>query len=88
MNAAAIEAFMARLYVDDELRAAFLAQPEPVLQAAGLDEHTRAALQSIDREGLVLAARSFASKRAAHVGKRKRSGLVARVQAWWPLRQP
>lgn len=88
MSAAALEAFLARLYTDDGLRAAFLDEPDRVVHQAGLDGAARAAALAIDREGLVLAARSFASKRAAHAGKRPRSGWVGRVQAWWPLRQP
>lgn len=88
MNTAALEAFLARLYTDDALRVAFLAQPQRVAQDAGLDAATQAAALAIDREGLVLAARSYASKRAAHAGKRLRSGLVGRMQAWWPLRLP
>lgn len=88
MNASALEAFLARLYTDDALRAAFLEQPGRVLQQAGLDAATQDALLAIDRDGLKLAARSYASKRAAHAGKRMRSGLMGRVQAWWPRRPP
>ena len=87
MNAAALEAFLARLYTDDALRNAFLAEPGPVLQAAGLDEATQAALRAIDRDGLVLAARSYASKRAAHTGKGAPAGLAGRLRAGWPLRR-
>ena len=86
MNAAAIEIFLARLYTDEALRAAFLAQPDRVAREAGLDEATSAAVQAIDREGLVLAARSYASKQAAHSGNQTRVGLIGRVRAGWPLR--
>jgi hypothetical protein len=86
MNAAAIEIFLARLYTDDALRAAFLAQPDRVAREAGLDDATCAAVRAIDREDLVLAAGSYASKRAAHSGKRVRSGLIGRLQSWWLLR--
>ena len=87
MNAAALEAFLARLYTDDALRNAVLSEPGPVLQAAGLDEATQAALRAIDRDGLVLAARSYASKRAAHAGKGAPAGLAGRLRAGWPLRR-
>jgi len=59
------EAFLARLYVDADLREAFLADPERVARAAALRADEVAALVAIDREGLALAATSFAHKRAA-----------------------
>lgn len=65
MSRPAFEAFLARLYVDAELRAAFLADPAGVARAAALTEEEVAALAAIDRHGLVLAANSFAHKRAA-----------------------
>jgi len=61
----AFEAFLARLYVDARLRAAFLADPTGVARAAALTEEEVAALAAIDRQGLELAANSFAHKRAA-----------------------
>jgi hypothetical protein len=88
MNAVAMEAFLARLYTDDALRSAFLAEPGPVMQAAGLDAATQAALQAIDCDGLVLAARSYASKRAAHASRRTAPGLAGRLLTRWPLRRP
>ena len=66
MSAAAIEALLARLYTETELRARFLADPRAVALACGLDEADAAALQSIDRVGLELAAESYRLKRAAH----------------------
>ena len=65
MSRPAFEAFLARLYVDAAFRAAFLADQTGVARAAGLDEGEVAALGAIDRQGLVLAANSFAYKRAA-----------------------
>ncbi len=64
MSRPAFEAFLARLYVDAEFRAAFLADPAGVARAAALDEDEVAAMAAIDRPGLALAARSFAHKRA------------------------
>jgi hypothetical protein len=57
------EAFLARLYVDADLRARFLADPEGEARRAGLDEAAARRLASIDRLGLELAAESFARKR-------------------------
>jgi len=60
-----IEAFLARLYVDERLRARFLADPIGESQRAGLDAETAQRLaREIDREGLELAAASFAHKRS------------------------
>jgi hypothetical protein len=57
------EAFLARLYVEEAFRERFLADPLGTARAAGLSEAECEALEKIDREGLVLAARSFARKR-------------------------
>jgi hypothetical protein len=65
MSRPAFEAFLARLYTDAALRAAFLADPGGVARAAGLSEPEVATLATIDRQGLTLAADSFAHKRAA-----------------------
>lgn len=66
MTTPAFETFLARLYTDDQLRARFLHNPERTAREAGLNDSEVAALQSIDREGLALASRSFAAKRAKH----------------------
>ena len=60
-----IEAFLARLYVDSELRARFLADPAEEARRAGFDDASAAKLASIDRTGLEMAAASFARKRDA-----------------------
>jgi len=57
------ESFLARLYVDETLRARFLADPIGESRRAGFDEVTSQRLAQIDREGLELAAESFARKR-------------------------
>ena len=64
MSAADFEAFLARIYVDPEARAKFLADPRGEAQKAGLSEAECIALENIDRTGLELAATSFARKRA------------------------
>jgi hypothetical protein len=85
MNAAAMEVFLARLYTDDALRRAFLAAPADVARGAGLEEDAVQALVLIDRDGLRLAAASYAGKRSVHAGERRgkghRAGLLQRLQA-------
>jgi hypothetical protein len=70
MNTDALETFLARLYTDPSLRAEFLADPVAVALAAGLDRQTAFALEQIDRDGLELAAESFARKRATRQASR------------------
>ncbi len=65
MSAAETETILARLYVDAAFRARFLSEPNTALVEVGASAETRRLLASIDREGLVLAAQSFAAKRAA-----------------------
>lgn len=57
------EAYLARLYVDAQARARFLADPGGEAARAGLDPAACAALAQLDRVGLELAARSFEHKR-------------------------
>ena len=79
----ALEAFVARLYTDAALRQEFIARPEAVALAAGLDAATAARLAGTDFEGLELAADSFAHKRAAHAGRRRpEAGALSRWRAW------
>ena len=73
---AAFEAFLARIYVDDEARRRFLAEPREEAARAGLDAAEQDALAAVDRVGLELAARSFSRKRAAASRRRRR---------WWPF---
>lgn len=63
MNSPAMEAFLARLYVEPELRARFLADPAGECRRAGLSDEQCAAMEKIDRTGLALAAESFRRKR-------------------------
>jgi hypothetical protein len=74
---AAFEAFLARIYVEAEARARFLADPRGEAARAGLDAAEEEALAAIDRVGLRLAADSFA---------RKRSASTPRPRGWWLLR--
>lgn len=70
MSARLLEAFIARIYVDDAARERFRANPLDEAARAGLSADECAALQQMDWTGLELAARSFAGKRS-----RKRGGL-------------
>jgi hypothetical protein len=63
MNNQALEQFLAKIYVDTEARARFLAAPYDESVRAGLQEEQCRALEKIDRVGLEMAARSFGRKR-------------------------
>jgi hypothetical protein len=65
MSAQKFEAFLAKLYVDNQARSRFLADPRREVLRAGLTEDDCAALEKIDLAGLELAAQSFARKRAS-----------------------
>jgi hypothetical protein len=65
MSAQKLEAFLAKLYVDDHARSRFLADPRREALAAGLTEAECAAFDKVDWIGLELAADSFARKRAS-----------------------
>ena len=78
----AFESFLARLYVDQNARARFLADPRGEAASAGLAADEIAAAIAIDRVGLELAAASFAHKRRrlARPGPLRRA--QRRVSAW------
>ena len=80
MSGITLEAMLARLYTDAELRAAFLASPEQIARNAGLCAADVAALQSIDRAGLMMAADSYAWKRRQH--RRPKQSLADLVSRW------
>jgi len=71
MTSSGFEAFLARIYSDAEALSRFLENPRREAVAAGLNEEETAALERIDRPGLLLAARSFEAKRR---GKKAFSG--------------
>lgn len=79
MNTAGMEAFLARLYTDGTLRNVFLAAPADTARRAGLDEADVQALVLIDRDGLRLAADSYAVKRTAHARERGGKNGPARL---------
>jgi hypothetical protein len=74
--ARALEAFLARVYVDDGLRARVIADPRRTARDAGLSEPQCEQFAKLDVAGLVLAARSFA-------GKRRRAPRARHQRRWW-----
>lgn len=72
MSTARFEAFLARLYSDQAFLQSFMRDPETVAREAGLDEREQRAVAGIDRAGLLMAARSYESKRDG----RRRRGLM------------
>ena len=63
MSTTKLEAFLARIYVDDGARARFLTDPEGEAMKAGLMREEIVALAKIDRIGLDLFSRSLKVKR-------------------------
>jgi hypothetical protein len=72
MSTARFEAFLAKIYVDAEARAQFLADPRGEAMRAGLTEPEISALEQIDRIGLELTAQSLQRKRRHLQGTMKR----------------
>jgi hypothetical protein len=77
----AFESFLARLYVDANARARFLADPGGEAAAEGLADNEIAAATRIDRVGLELAAAGFAHKRRRQ--RRRRHPVVRLWLAVW-----
>ena len=65
MSSPTLEAFLARLYTDEAVLRDFLRAPAKTARAAGLAEAEIRAMTDCDRDGLVMAARSFRAKREA-----------------------
>jgi hypothetical protein len=63
MSGRNLELFLARVYVDPELRARFRANPSAVAATAGLSTEECIALEKTDWTGLEMASRSFHKKR-------------------------
>lgn len=66
MSAPNLEAFLAKIYVDELARARFLADPRGEAARAGLSEQEIQALEKIDLVGLELTAQSLQRKRHQH----------------------
>ena len=69
MSSPKLEAFLAKIYVDEKTRRQFLAAPREVALQFGLSEPEIIALEKIDRVGLELAVRSLERKRGQHSPK-------------------
>ncbi len=63
MSSALFEAFLAKIYVDEETRERFLTDPRGEAASVGLSEREIEALENIDRAGLILTVRSLQKKR-------------------------
>ncbi len=63
MSTADVEAFLVRLYTDEDFLARFLDAPREVLALESFSSEERAALAAIDRSELMLAADSYRHKR-------------------------
>jgi hypothetical protein len=72
MSSARLEAFLAKIYVDEGSRERFLADPRGEAAKAGLGEREIESLKNIDRAGLILTARSLQKKRRRLTGKKRR----------------
>ena len=77
MSSPALETYLARLYTDDALRAAFLLEPRAQALLHGLSQQEAEAMAAMDRVGLQMAAASYRAKRAAHGGR------ALPAQRWW-----
>ena len=73
MSSQSFETFLARLYSDRDYLETFLATPDRVVQAAGLDAREQRAALAIDQPGLRMAARSYEFKRN---GRKSRRSLL------------
>lgn len=63
MSDSRFEAFLARIYVDDNARAKFLADPRGEATKAGLTPEQIEKLMNIDRDGLEMFAASLKRKK-------------------------
>ncbi|HEY0341746.1 MAG TPA: hypothetical protein VGC34_13130 [Steroidobacteraceae bacterium] len=66
MSSPRFETFLARLYSEPEFLEQFMRSPQSALTEAGLDAREQQAALTIDRPGLLMAARSYKLKRQAH----------------------
>ena len=66
MNDSRLETFLARIYVDPEARARFIADPRVEATNAGLTAQQVEDVVKIDRDGLELMAQSLERKKCDH----------------------
>ncbi len=79
MSDAALEALLATIYVDADVRARFFADPQGTALAAGLSAEQASMLSEIDRAGLLLTADCLAAKR----GRKRRGWLERMIATLW-----
>ncbi|MFA6071040.1 MAG: hypothetical protein WC810_20905 [Janthinobacterium sp.] len=79
MSSAALETYLARLYTDDTVRAAFLLEPRAQALLHGLSPQEAEAMAAMDRVGLQMAA-SYRAKRA---GRAEHGSRATPAQRWW-----
>ena len=79
---ASLEAYLARLYLDRDARAAFVADLRGAARQAGLNETEAATLERVDRVRLELTARSLAAKRTQRTVRRSWLGRFLRRWRW------
>ena len=80
MSSPALETYLARLYTDDAVRAAFLLAPHAQALLHGLSPQEAEAMAAMDRVGLQMAAASYRAKRA---GRAEHGSRATPVQRWW-----
>lgn len=80
MSSAALETYLARLYTDDALRAAFLLEPRTQALLHGLPQQEAEAMAAMDLIGLQMAAASYRAKRT---GRAERGPKATPAQRWW-----
>ena len=69
MSSSRLEAFLAKIYIDEKARTKFLTDPRGEAIRAGLTESEIAAVEQIDRTGLELTVRSLKHKRQQGTSK-------------------
>ena len=80
MSSAALEAYLARLYTDDALHAAFLLEPRTQALLHGLSQQQAKAMAAMDLIGLQMAAASYRAKRT---GRAECGPKATPAQRWW-----
>lgn len=80
MSSPALETYLARLYTDDALRAAFLLAPRAQALLHGLSPQEAEAMAAMDHVGLQMAAASYRAKRA---GRAEHGARATPAQRWW-----
>ena len=76
MSSPEFEAFLARLYCDRNFLEEFMRESGRVVRESPLSERERQAALAIDRVGLLMAARSFESKRHARSAHQRVRGWM------------